>query len=370
MGHTAALIIAVAGGLAAVPAVAAEPAGGQELNLGAMVRPAPLANRLADPQWHIWCGAPVKGHDGKYHLFYSRWPRAEGFLAWVTKSEIAYAVADSPMGPYRHVNVALPARGDGFWDGHCTHNPNIVLRGGKYYLYYMGNVGDGKRTQGGLNWVHRNNQRVGVAVAENPAGPWRRLDRPVIDVSPDKQAWDSLCVTNPAAVVRPDGSMLVLYKGVQHVEGKLMGGRVRYGAAVAADPEGPYTKMPGHVFEARGNHQDTWMLAEDAFVWYSKRYGQRYYAVARDVVGQFTGHHGGIALFESADGLHWEAAAHPTVLGEKIRYADGSASKTRLERPALLLDDEEPVALFGATNGYEPDGEASFNVQIPLKDGP
>lgn len=36
--------------------------------------------------------------------------------------------------------------------------------GKKYFLYYMGNYGDGAVT-GALNWTHRNHQRIGVAVA-------------------------------------------------------------------------------------------------------------------------------------------------------------------------------------------------------------
>lgn len=286
-----------------------------------------------------------------------------GHNAWVTRSEVAYAVADGPTGPYRFVNVALPARGAGFWDGDCTHNPNVVRAGGRFLLYYMGNHGDGTYA------VNRNNQRIGVAVADKPEGPWARFDRPVVDVNPDRSAFDSLCVTNPAAAVRPDGRILLVYKAVEFVEGKVMGGRVRYGAALAERPEGPYVKTPGHIFEAAGaDAGKTWMLAEDPYVWYSARFGNRYYAVARDVVGRFTGEAGGIALFRSADGLTWEPAAHPKVLGAQFAWADGTFSGTKLERPALLIDEGGvPIALFGAMDVNRPTNRShAFNVQIPL----
>jgi hypothetical protein len=153
---------------------------------------------------------------------------------------------------------------------------------------------------------------------------------------------------------------------VQYVEGKVMGGKARYGAALADDPKGPYTKIAGHIFEAEGEAaQRQWMLAEDPFIWFSHKYGERYYAVARDVVGQFTGAAGGIALFESADGLHWRAAAHPKVLGNRFNWADGTRSAKNLERPALLFDDETPISLFGGAEGYLK--TPSFNVRIPLK---
>jgi hypothetical protein len=264
------------------------------------------------------------------------------------------------------VNVALPPRGTNpatgrkFWDADMTHNPNIVMRNGQFLLYYIGNNGDGQYA------THRNNDRIGVAIADKPEGPWKRLDAPIIDVSPDPKAFDSLCTANPGAAVRPDGGLLVVYKAVEQVPGKVMGGRVKYGVAVADRPEGPYTKQPGRVFEAEKDDGKTWMLAEDPYIWFSRKYGNRYYAVARDVVGTFTGEGGGIALFESTNGLHWTAAAHPAVLGKRFKWADGSMSAKNIERPAMLFDGEEPIALFGATDGYPKTG-VSCNVQIPLK---
>ncbi len=338
------------------------PGPASELDLGTMVRPVPLSARFIDEDWYIWCGAPTRTADGKYHLYYSRWPRKGGHNTWVTNSEIAYAVADKPLGPYKFVNVALPARGNQFWDGDCTHNPNILQNDGKFYLYYMGNRGDGTYA------VNRNNQRVGLAIADRPEGPWKRFDNPIVDISSDKTAFDSLCVTNPAAAIRPDGGILLIYKAVEYVEGKLMGGKVRYGAALAERPEGPYIKTPGRIFEAQGDTGTVWMLAEDPFIWHSRRYGNRYYAVARDVVGRFTGASGGIALFRSEDGLNWKPADHPKVLGNQFAWADGALSGTKLERPALLIEDGIPRALFGAVDVNRPQNRAhSFNVQIPLE---
>jgi hypothetical protein len=348
--------------------VAAEPAA---LDLGARVQPLPESARFQQDGYFVWCGAPVRGDDGKYHLLYSRWPVSVGFApGWALHSEIAYAVADKPDGPYQFVNVALPARGvnpatgQKFWDGDVTHNPNILRHpNGKYYLFYMGNHGDGKDYP-----THRNHQRIGVAVADHPSGPWKRFDAPIVDVSADPKAFDSLVTTNPAAVVRPDGGILLIYKAVTQEPGKVMGGKVRYGAALADVPEGPYVKKPGKIFEAEGPEAAKhWMLAEDPFIWFSKKYGNRYYAVARDVVGQFTGQEGGIALFQSDDGLHWKAASNPKVLGGRYLLADGSQSITKLERPALLLDGDEPVALFGAADGYLQQGRISSNVAIPLQ---
>jgi hypothetical protein len=339
----------------------------RDLDLGTRVRPLPAANRFSLPDHFVWCGAPVKGPDGKYHLFYSRWPVKAGFApGWAIHSEIAYAVADQPGGPYRHVNVALPERGINpatgkkYWDADVTHNSNAFHHAGKYYLYYMGNHGDGKSYP-----MHRNHQRIGLAIADKPEGPWTRLDEPIVTISGDKKSFDSLCVTNPAACLRPDGGVLLIYKAVEYVEGREMGGKVRYGAALATKPEGPYVKQPGKIFEAEPGSQH-WMLAEDPFIFHSARYGNRYYAVTRDVVGTFSGSEGGICLFQSADGLDWKPAAHPKVIAQLFALEGGARSNSNLERPSLLIESGEPTYLFGATDGYKKNGKISSNVQIPL----
>lgn len=324
----------------------------QDLDLGARVQPLPAANRFSVDGYFVWCGAPIKGPDGKYHLFYSRWPVKDGFApGWAIHSEIAYAVADKPAGPYHHVNVALPPRGINpatgkkFWDADVTHNANAFFHNGKYYLYYMGNYGDGKSYP-----MHRNHQRVGVAIAENPAGPWQRLDHPIVDITDDKQSFDSLCVTNPAACMRPDGGVLLIYKAVQYLAGKEMGGNVRCGVAVAEKPEGPYLKKPGHVFEAEKSGKQ-WMLVEDPFIWFSAKYANRYYAVARDVVGTFSGHAGGLCMFQSDDGLTWKPSSHPKVLGDDYPLEGGGTGMSRIERPFVLVENDEPTYLFGAADG-------------------
>jgi hypothetical protein len=109
-----------------------------DYNFNAMLQPVPLLSKFTDPGYYVWDRTMVKGDDGKYHMFYSRWPLEYGFNAWVTHSEVVHTVGDSPIGPFVFKNVALPARGNEFWDGMCTHNPTILKFGKKYYIYYTG----------------------------------------------------------------------------------------------------------------------------------------------------------------------------------------------------------------------------------------
>ncbi len=331
-----------------------------EYDFSAMVQPVPATASFSDPDYNIWCGSAVKGDDGQYHLFYSRWPRALGHKAWVTHSEVAHAVADSAFGPWRHKDVALPPRGTNYWDGSCTHNPTVLRTGGKFYLYYMGNYGDGI-ARAPLNWEHRNHQRIGVAVADSPNGPWQRFDQPILTVSADTNAPDALVVTNPSIAERPGGGVLMVYKAVGLKRPLPFGGPVVHLVATAESPTGPFEKHPGEVFGSKG----VMFAAEDPFIW---RGADRYWAVVKDNDGHFTKRGYSLALWESADGFDWKLARHPFVANPAtIRWVDGRETKLNtLERPQLLFEHGAPTALLCAASDTR-DRDGSFNIQIPLK---
>jgi predicted GH43/DUF377 family glycosyl hydrolase len=329
-----------------------------DLDFARMIQPVPARAILKDSTYFTWCGTMVADKKGKYHLFYSRFKRELGFSSWVTHSEVAHAVADDPLGPYTFKDVTLPPRGREYWDGLCTHNPTVHEFDGKYYLYYMGNTGDGKVTPKGLNFVHRNNQRIGVAVADSPDGPWKRFDTPLIDVSPDSTADDALVVNNPSITRKPDGGYLMVYKAVGKKKPAPFGGPVVHKVAMADSPLGPFRKQPGTVFEAKGSD----FPAEDPFIWYQSG---RYWAIVKDMHGAFTKAGQSLALFQSSDGLDWQLAKHPLVSKLEIKWEDGRVEKVaHLERPQLWLKDGKPQVLFLAAD-FDP--TQSFNVHIPLK---
>ncbi len=325
------------------------------------LQPVPRSAVFQDPDFNIWCGSMVAGDDGRFHLFYSRWPRSDRHLAWVVSSEIAHAVADNPLGPYRHVDVVMPRRGAQFWDGLCTHNPTVHRIGGKFYLYYMGNTGNGVVVMGDLNWTHRNNQRIGVAVADSPDGPWTRFDEPLIDVSPDPDAPDALLTSNPSVAVRADGTVLMVYKAVAQKAPPPFGGPVVHLTATSDSPTGPFTKQLKPIFVKGDAH----FAAEDPFVWRDKG---GYRAIVKDMGGYFTGQGMSLALFTSPDGFDWKPAAHPLVSTLAIRWDDGTVqSLDRLERPQVWLRNGVPAVLFCAV-AENPEKDGSFNIAIPLAD--
>lgn len=334
----------------------------EDLNIGAMAQPVPFSNKMFNPDYNIWGASVVKGADEKYHMYYSRWPKRLGHMAWVTHSEIAYAVADKPEGPYNFVNVALPKRGRDYWDGTTTHNPTVFLKGGKYYLYYMGTTSDieAKQPTSMKNkdwWIYRNNQRIGVAVSENPQGPWKRMNSPVLDTSKDPKAYDALMTSNPAVNFDDKGRVIMLYKAVDKAENhkpidlnstdsyKLSKGKkVRFMVAFADNPLGPFKKHTEPIFESKGT-KNIHMVAEDPCVWFQEG---KYYSIVRDNEAVFTGDKGALALMESVNGFDWEASENPLVLNSRFKFEDGSLSDLKLERPQLLFEKGKPIFLFGA----------------------
>lgn len=327
--------------------VLTKPVYSQDFNINLWLQNVPTYSKFSVDSFMVWCGSMVKGEDNKYYLFYSRWPKKSTHQAWVTESEICVAVSDSPIGPYKHVKIVLPKREKKFWDADVTHNPTVYKFEGKYYLYYMGNYGNGEW------WDHRNHQRIGVAIADNPLGPWKRNDKPLIDTSYNK--FDHLMVANPSVLVRPDGKYLMIYKGVSN--GKMpFGGVVTHGAAIADKPEGPFMKLPFKIFT-----KDTVRFAaEDPFIWFQEG---KYWAIVKDMKGVFTNAGTSLALFESLDGLDWHPAKYPLVCTTQINWETGIRQVAKLERPQLWLENGIPKVLFCAV--YE--GDENYNVAIPLK---
>jgi hypothetical protein len=338
-----------------------------DYNIGDSVQPVPLNNKFIDPDYYIWCGSVMKNKDGKYYMLYSRWPKKDGYYSWCITCEIAVAVSEKPEGPYKHLKVALPARGLKYWDGSATHNPSLTFYKGKYYLYYIGTcsataINFPANSMHSPEWYsYRNTQRIGVAVANSLDGDWKRFDKPVLDVDKSKDNnFDYHVVTNPSVAANDNGKLLMVYKQVAKGS-DYRGGKVRFGGAFATSPLGPFIKEPKSIFET-GSETNAHMIAEDPYLWYKNGY---YYAIVRDVIGEFTGNSGGWALLLSPDGKNWKAAAHPKVISNPFLWEGGEKSISQLERPCLLMEKGKPIYLFGATRG-DKSQTFSYNVAVPL----
>jgi len=329
------------------------------LDFQKLLLPVPRQAKLEMPGYYVWGGSMTRDAAGRCHLLFARWPSTTGGRGWVSHSDVGLAVADQPLGPYRFQGVALAGRGGEAWDACMIHNPTVLTANSKYYLYYTGSRGPNADQNAPLSdddyWIHRNNQRIGVAVADHPSGPWRRFDKPLLDVS--SAGWDTLITTNPSVCPTPDGGCLMVYKTAS--PGKRPAGRVVHGVACADSPLGPFRKHPEPIF----THDTAAFPAEDPTVWQGD---DRYYAIVKDMGGHFTDAGRSLVLFESRNGVDWKLSEHPLVSKLEIHWRDGDIQTVhRLERPQLYRENGKPTVLFCAAHPGRRE-KTAFNVHIPL----
>ncbi len=326
-----------------------------------------------EPGFHLWDPAMVRTPDGVCHLLYSRWPVELGYDAWATHAEIAWATSTRPEGPYHFQGVVLGARGTGFWDGHSVYNTCLLADGGRYYLYYTGNHGDSSWRPDrapGMNeeawWVQRNSQRIGVAVADSPRGPWKRFDQPLLDTGPET---GSGIIAVPNVIHRRGGGFLMYYKTLAPGPGRFGGGVFHY-AATARNPLGPFRRQGKPMVNKQelmrtSNHFD--FHIDDHLEWFQDG---RYYAIVKDHDAPFLTAHGrSLLLMESPDGISWKFSPHPLVKDFAITWEDGETQPfERLEMPKLYFEKQRPRVLFLAARTAGDTRAPSFLLSVPLQE--
>jgi hypothetical protein len=322
-----------------------------ERSLLSRIRPAPVDGGYIDPDYWVWCGSPIKGEDGRYHLFASRWKRELPFFAgYQVYSEIVRAESPTPAGPYRFQQVVLPARGAHFWDGRMTHNPTIHFWRGRYLLFYIGSTYEGpdprpeELAAGSTKQTRESYSRIqiGLAISKSVKGPWQRLDEPVL--SPRKGKWDAAIVTNPAPCVRPDGRIVMLYRS-NTPKG------LRLGIAGAERFDKPFRRLTDDPIALFSDGQGV----EDPYLWWA---GGHYEALMKDMSGAITGEkHAGVHAM-SPDAMTWRLKAQPKAYSRTVRWSDGrSTVQGSLERPQILFEKGRATHLFAATA----DGPGGFH---------
>jgi len=302
--------------------------------------------------YYNWCTSMLKGKDGKYHLFYSRWKKEYSFYGWLTHSEIAHAVSNSPSGPWKYKETVLKGRGKGYWDAITVHNPKIKHFDGRYYLYYCStNLGDRDYTEDELietartgydhpNWkILRPNQRTGVAVSNSLSGPWRRMDQPLIEPSGPI----TTLTVNPAIDRGKDGRYYLIVKGDKPNETRFIRNQAM---AISDSPTGPFEMQSKPVID----YLDT----EDMSLWYDAS-REHFYGVFHA--------HSFIGMVSSPDGLNWKKASEYVFTPKEIELQDGSILRPdRLERPFIYVEEGEPRVLCLAVKK----GDESYCIFLPI----
>ncbi|MDX6767672.1 MAG: hypothetical protein SFU85_12895 [Candidatus Methylacidiphilales bacterium] len=200
------------------------------------------------PDHHVWCDSLVEDNTGTYRFFYSRCPKAVGFVFWIRQSKFARAVAILPIKPWQPEELVLPLRGDSFWDSSCTHTPPLLKTDEGCHLFNMGNHGNG-------DWFeHRNPQRNRLAPTGSPLEPGQRTDHPLTE--PCEDFPDALMCSHPAATTRLLGGYFIIYVGADKEKLLFLGGPEVHLTDLAYRIYGPYRRQICFLFTAKGS--DFW----------------------------------------------------------------------------------------------------------------
>lgn len=284
--------------------------------------PRDTANGLEDAtlqNWCYWDGGVVKGDDGKYHMFASRWPQscshAEG---WTANSYGTHAVSDNINGPY--VDQGL------IWPDWKVEDEEDAYNG-------MGhNVTCFKMHDGRYGVVTSEVTPGNVFVADSPDDPFEYLGEIEVDYNgfPSGLAhytYDPYHMANVMILPREDGTYMIIARSMATM--------------ISEDGVcGPYKIMCGSVY---GNNLDIPQTSEneDPTVWYS---GGMYHIVYNHWATSTSYH------FSSKDGINnwiYRGIAFKKNDPNIFVYSDGTENEwSTIERPTAVMGDDGHVSHF------------------------
>jgi MYXO-CTERM domain-containing protein len=267
----------------------------------AAVGPRDTSNGLEDPtmsKWAYWDGKIIKGPDGKYHLFGSRWDQAGGHAGYPNSVAI-HAVSDAVLGPYVDQGICYPDN-----QGGKGHNVTaIAMSDGRYGI------------------VVSDTRPGDLFIASSLEGPWAFQGH--IPINSNGHTTTRL-TDNMSIMQRPDGRYMIVPLG---------------GFVMISDTgiTGPYKVVTDNIFpqNVAGYPSAT---REDPVVWFS---GGQYHVLVDDYHDRKAMH------LTSPDGITWkykDLAYDPTT--DMVRYTDGTVNHWfKLERVGIYMENGH-VAYF------------------------
>lgn len=242
-------------------------------------------------QWCYWDGQIIKGTEGKFHLFASRWDQAKGHNGWFGSLAV-HAVSDKVMGPYVDKGLCWPDN-----QGGKGHNVTaLVLPDGRYAV------------------VVSETRPGDVFVSRSLDGPWEHLGSiQVVTNEFSKKAH----MSNVSIMVRPEGGYMIVPRSGAIWISKvgILGPYVIQGPSV-------YPSVAGLPLRD----------LEDPVVWHS---GGLYHIVVNGWSNRKAFH------ITSPDGIkNWTfrgLAYDPT--RDFLRHTDGTVNHwDKIERPGVLME--------------------------------
>jgi MYXO-CTERM domain-containing protein len=260
----------------------------------AAVGPRDTSNGLEDPtmaKWAYWDGKIIKGPDGKYHMFGSRWDQAGGHAGYPNSVAI-HAVSDAVLGPYVDQGICYPDN-----QGGKGHNVTaIAMSDGRYGI------------------VVSDTRPGDLFIASSLEGPWAFQGHIPIDSNGHTT---TRLTDNMSIMQRPDGRYMIVPLG---------------GFVMISDTgiTGPYKVVTDNIFPQNVPGYPS-ATREDPVVWFS---GGQYHVLVDDYHDRKAMH------LTSPDGTTWkykDLAYDPTT--DMVRYTDGTVNHWfKLERVGVYME--------------------------------
>lgn len=261
---------------------------------GVLPRDAKNGLENIENKYCYWDGQIIKGPDGKFHIFASRWDEPKGHNGWFGSIAV-HAVADNVYGPYIDQGPCWPND-----QGGKGHNVTaLVLPDGRYAI------------------VVSETRPGDVFVSKSLYGPWEHLG----SIKVEQERWRA---SNYSIMVRPDGDYQIVPRSGQILISK-------------TGILGPYKVMGPSVYPSVAGLP--LRNLEDPVVWHS---GGLYHIVVNGWSDRKAWH------ITSKDGITgWTLrglAYDPT--RDFVRYTDGTVNRwDKLERPGVLIENGHVTAL-------------------------
>lgn len=180
-----------------------------------------------------------------YYVYYTKvMGQASGYWGdiWYASSEDGFA--------WQEKGQILGVGEKGAFDSQAVFTPNIIKSRDKYYLFYTGV----KPTPERLDGVFENNSitditALGLAVADDPIGPFKRIGKePILEISDNPNEFDSYRIDD-AALLFKNNKYLLYYKGRSKSHGNSGPAHTQMGVAISNNPDGPYRKHPKPILD-------------------------------------------------------------------------------------------------------------------------